>query len=103
MEGQKCPQIIFSDADNAIHTVYCQLPVFDPPPDSPARNIDCFSHRFDSVELRQTTALTATTNILARPHEAAGAFRNFVRPHAHDERSRGSRTRKAALPVSNLV
>jgi hypothetical protein len=97
MEGQKRPQIVFSDPDNAIHTVYGQMPVFDPSPDCPARNIDCFSHRFDSMELRQTTALTATID-----NDAAGAFRNFVRPHAHDERSRGSRTGEVVPPDSNL-
>jgi hypothetical protein len=97
MEGQKRPQIVFSDPDNAVHTVHGQIPVFDPSPDSPARNIECFGDRFDGVELRQTTALSATID-----NDAAGAFRNFVRPHAHDERSRGSRTGEAALPVSNL-
>jgi hypothetical protein len=97
MEGQKRPQIVFSDPDNAIHTVHGQIPVIDPSPDSPARNIECFGYRFDGVELRQTPALTATID-----NDPAGAFRNFVRPHGHDERSRGSRTGKAALPVSNL-
>jgi hypothetical protein len=77
--------------------VYGQITVFDPSPDCPARNIDCFSHRFDGVELRQTTALTATIG-----YDAAGAFRSFVRPLAHDERSRGSRTGEVVLPVSNL-
>jgi hypothetical protein len=85
MERQKRPQIVISDPDNATHTVYGQIAVFDPSPDSPARNIECFGDRFDGVELRQATALSATID-----NDAAGAFRNFVRPHGHDERSRGS-------------
>jgi hypothetical protein len=97
MEGQKRPQVVFSDPDNAIHAMYRQIAIFDPSPHSPARNIECFGDRFDGVELRQATALTATID-----NDSAGAFRNFVRPHGHDERSRGSLTGEVVPPDSNL-
>jgi hypothetical protein len=78
MEGQKRPQIVVSDPNNAIDTVDGQITVFDPPPNCPARHIDGFGYRFDGVELRQATALTALFD-----NAATGAFRNFVRPRAH--------------------